>query len=127
MAGIKFKVSYNRKNINKINNNIKNCFVRAAERLMIAIKQAQVIPYDTGATQDSLKVEASKQAGRVEVHLSTSTNYSDDIYWHPEYNFKRTKNKNAKGRWFDEWIWGDKSDDFRKYFEEELKEEMKKQ
>lgn len=127
MAGVKFKVSYNRKNINKIDKTIKNCFFEAAEKLKQDVIDAQVIPYDTGATQDSLKVESSKRAGRVEVNLSTSTNYSDRIYWHPEYNFKKTKNKNAQGRWFDEWIWGSKVDDFRKYFENSLKKEMKKQ
>lgn len=126
MAGVKFKVNYNYKNINKIDKSIKNCFIEAAEKLKQDIIDAQVIPFDTGATQKSLEVNVLERQGRIEAQLSTSTNYSDRIYWHPEYNFQTKHNKNARGRWFDTWIWGTKKDDVRRYFKESLERELKK-
>lgn len=126
MAGIKFKVSYNPKNINKIEKSIKDSFIEAANKIKQDIIDAQVIPYKTGATQRSLEVKAVRQSGRLEVQMSTSTPYSKRLYYHPECNFRRDKNANAQARWFDAWIFGSKKDDFQKYFKNSLKKEMNK-
>jgi len=75
-----------------VEENVKN-------ELIDAIEYEQIIPYDTGATQQSLnnsKIEGSK------IVLKNTTPYASKIY--NENNFKRVKNKNATGQWFNKFF-----------------------
>lgn len=70
--------------------------------------ESQVIPFDTGNMQnDSMFVDDSK-LNRGIVLIRVDTIYSRRMYFHPEYNFKKDKNSNAQGMWFEPWISGTK-------------------
>ena len=72
----------------------------AQEAIANEIVNAQVTPYDTGATQESMikdsKIEKSA------IVLKNTTPYAENIYYGGP--FKRRKNKNASAQWYDKFI-----------------------
>lgn len=81
---------------------------QTAEAVHTDIVQAQVIPRDSGNLQASTFCDYS-QSGRGIVQIVSQTPYARRLYYHPEYNFSTAENPNAKGRWYDDWINGDKA------------------
>ena len=53
--------------------------------------------------------------------IGVDTPYARRVYFHPEYNFKKNKNPNAQGMWFETYISGDK----KNYANESFKKFMK--
>ena len=82
-----------------------------AEALKTEVVNAQVVPFDSGETQRSMEVDRSK-AGRGISTVTVNTPYARRIYFHPEYNFSKTENANAKGKWFEDWMPGGKNEKF---------------
>ncbi|MBR5583009.1 MAG: hypothetical protein IKW21_00605, partial [Lachnospiraceae bacterium] len=93
---------------------------QTADALLTDIRDEQLMPFDTGNLQnDSTHVDDSQQVqGRVSV-VST-TPYARRLYFHPEYDFRRTNNARAGGQWFEPYISGSKKewivDTFKKLF-----------
>ena len=85
---------------------------QTADRLKEDVKNAQVIPRDTGNLQGESFFVDTSQCGDGIAMLVHSTPYARRLYYHPEYNFKTDKNPNAKGEWFDDWLPGGKNEDF---------------
>lgn len=83
---------------------------QTAEALHTEVVQAQVMPYDSGHMQDDATAVDYSQAKNGTVSLVTQTPYARRMYYHPEYNFRKDKNPNAQGQWFEPWITGDKKD-----------------
>ena len=82
-----------------------------AEALKTEVEQAQVIPKDTGSLEASLTVDKSNiENGKA--RLTVSMPYARRLYFHPEYNFRRTDNVNAKGKWFEDWLPGGANETF---------------
>ena len=46
-------------------------------------------------------------------------------YYHPEYNFRTSENKNAGGKWLQPWIDGDKKDFAADAFAKLLRQNLK--
>lgn len=67
-----------------------------------------VIPFDTGTLQNESTTTDLSKSSRGKVSLVSDTPYARRMYFHPEYNFNQNMNPNAKGRWYDDWINGDK-------------------
>ena len=84
--------------------------VQTADALITDLRDSQTMPFDTGNLQnDSTFIDDSqKEQGRVSV--VSSTPYARRLYYHPEYNFRTTNNRNAGGKWFEPYISGNKSD-----------------
>ena len=67
------------------------------------IREAQVIPRDTGALQgEKFYLDDSGMNNGV-VKLVHEGPYARRLYYHPEYNFRTDKNPNAQGLWFSLW------------------------
>ena len=83
---------------------------QTADALVTDLRDSQTMPFDTGNLQnDSTFIDDSqKEQGRVSV--VSSTPYARRLYYHPEYNFRTTNNRNAGGKWFEPYISGKKSD-----------------
>lgn len=79
-----------------------------AEALHTDVKQAQVMPYDLGTMQNTQTFVDASRSSRGIVSLVISTPYARRLYFHPEYHFQKTENKNAQGRWLEWWINGNK-------------------
>lgn len=79
---------------------------QTAEALHTEIVQSQVVPLETGNLQgDGFFVDFSSSVSGL-VSLTHSTPYARRLYFHPEYNFNRSNNPHAKGKWFSDWLPG---------------------
>ena len=77
-----------------------------ALELVEEVKQAEVMPYRTGNLQNTTRTEKTSHGMKI-VH---EAEYAQQTYFHPEYQFSKEHNANARGRWWDDWISGDKGD-----------------
>ena len=74
--------------------------------------KAQVIPRNTGALQNESTFVDTSKSNQGKVSIVSSTPYARRLYYHPEYNFKKDENPNAKAHWFEDWQKGGKHEDF---------------
>lgn len=106
------RVKLNMPVIRKLTQAQKTALEQTAEALHTEVVQAQVIPRDTGNLQgESFFVDTSDSASG-KVSLVHSTPYARRMYFHPEYNFSKDENPNARGRWFEDWQPGGRHADF---------------
>ena len=120
------KVSSQIKIFDKAVKKLTNASIKAleatGEALHTEVVQAQVMPRDTGHLQnDSTFVDYSKSKSGL-VSLISQTPYARRLYFHPEYNFRKTDNANAQGKWLEPWISGEKkewcSETFKKFYKQ---------
>ena len=96
--------------VKKLTNASIKALEQTADLLRRDIMDAQVMPWDTGNLQrDNTFVDYSQSKSGL-VSLISQTPYARRLYFHPEYNFRKTGNKNAQGKWLEPWISGDKKD-----------------
>lgn len=87
-----------------------------AAELLSRARNESVIPFDTGNVQnEGTSVDAAKVA-QGQVTITHDAPYAKRLYYHPEYNFNTSKNVNARGEWWEEWISGAKAKDPIKIF-----------
>ena len=67
------------------------------------IVEKQVMPFDTGFMQNESTYVNKSQSKHGKVSIVTSTPYARRLYFHPEYNFRKDNNPNAKGKWLQAW------------------------
>lgn len=96
---------------------------KTADALHTDVIQAQVMPFDTGSMQNDNTYVDYNDAKQGKISLITNTPYARRMYYHPEYNFQRTQNANAQGRWLDAWKSGKK----KKFCKEKFIEFYKKE
>lgn len=112
MVYVNSTVKINTTRIKQLNEAAIKSLEQTVEALHTEVVQAQVVPRDTGALQnEKMFVDYSKsQQGRVSiVHEGP---YARRLYYHPEYNFNKEENPNAKGRWFEDWEQGGSKSEF---------------
>lgn len=79
------------------------------------IIEEQVVPMDVGTLQESGYVNTDESSnGSVGVVFNTP--YARRLYFHPEYNFRRDNNPNAKGKWMEDWTENGKYADVREIY-----------
>jgi len=115
------EVNINKAAFAKLDKAIIQSLEMTAEALHTEVVQAQVMPRDTGHLQNESTFVDRSQSSKGVVYLVSSTPYARRLYFHPEYNFTKTENPNAKGLWLEDWIDGDKKDFFDKAFAAFLK------
>ena len=87
---------------------------QTAAALNTQVEQDQVMPYgDTGNLQGNTFVD-TKDSSKGKVSLVSPGPYARRLYYHPEYNFRKHENPNAKGKWYQDYIKGGKKADFCK-------------
>lgn len=103
--------AFNLAGIRKVTQAERTALEKTAEALRTEVVQAQVIPKDTGALQESASV-IDEQSGSGHAEISMNMPYARRLYYHPEYNFGHADNANAKGLWFEDWLSGGAKEDF---------------
>lgn len=112
MIQVSSKVKLNMPQIRKMTQAQIQALEQTAEALHTEVVQAQVVPFDTGNLQgESFFVDTSASASG-KVSLVHSTPYARRLYFHPEYDFSKDENPNAKGKWFEDWEPGGKHEEF---------------
>lgn len=106
------KVRINQTAIKAITAKAQVALEQTAEVLHTEIVQAQVIPRMDGHLQGEAMFVDKSESKYGRVSIVHSTPYARRLYYHPEYNFKKDENPNAKAHWFEDWQKGGKHDDF---------------
>lgn len=121
----KIKVNWNFGAVRQVEQAVATALEQTAQAVITDVVDEQVMPMDTGTLQNSSTfVETSENSTGV-VGIISDTPYARRLYYHPEYNFRTSENKNAGGKWFQPWIDGDKkefaADAFAKLLRQNLK------
>jgi hypothetical protein len=78
-----------------------------AEAVNTDIMTEAVVPKQQGDLERNSFVDDSKSS-QGNVKIVSDMPYARRLYYHPEYNFRKDKNRNAQGKWFQPWINGSK-------------------
>ena len=110
------RITINTSRLNELTRAQYDTLAMTADALLTDLQQSNTMPFNTGNLQnDSTFVDdGQKQQGRVSI--VSSTPYARRLYFHPEYNFRRTFNGNAGGKWLEPYISGSKKDKARQIF-----------
>ena len=119
------KITYNTKNINMINEGTKLALLDTAEAIKTDLVQSQTMPFDIGTMQNDSTFVDDKRIIKGIARLVTDTVYARKVYFDPEITIHQDKNPNAKQRWFDDYISGEKKNLPIKYFQQMLKRRTK--
>lgn len=114
------KITFNTKNINKINENARLALIDTAEAIKTDLIQSQTVPKDEGNLEGDMFVD-DKRVIKGVVKIENPAIYSRKIYFDPEIHIKQKENPNAKQYWFEDYITGSKKDLPVKYFKQALK------
>lgn len=104
---------------------MKEVLVETADALKSDLQKSQIMPFDTGELQNrkTFVDDSKKKAGKITI--VSDGPYARRLYFHPEYKFQKTKNKNASGMWFEPYISGDKKNWASKTFVKIMKGKLK--
>lgn len=83
-----------------------------AEALHTEVVQAQVMPFQLGNLQNESTFVDTSNSQYGKVSLVTTTPYARRLYYHPEYQFKKTENANAGGEWYKDFMPNGRKGDF---------------
>ena len=108
-----FTLKLNNSALKKITKGAKIALGETAEAVKTEVVNAQVVPFDVGTMQESMDVDRSKINNGLAT-ITVNTPYARRMYFHPEYNFQKTNNPNAKGKWFEDWMPDGKYGNFAK-------------
>lgn len=121
----KIKVNWNFGAVRQVEQAVATALEQTAQAVITDVVDEQVMPMDTGTLQNgSTFVETSESSTGV-VGIISDTPYARRLYYHPEYNFRTSENKNAGGKWFQPWIDGDKKDFAADAFAKLLRQNLK--
>lgn len=119
MLSVHSSVKMNLAKIDALDQNAVKALEQTADAFKSELKNAQVMPFDTGNLQNESTFVDYSQSQRGVVTLSSSTPYARRLYYHPEYNFQHTHNRAAGGEWLRFWLPGGKRQNFcRETFKE---------
>ena len=92
--------------LKQLENNAKTALEQTTDALLTEVKNAEVMPFDTGNLQnESTFADYSDSANGTTKIVSTAP-YARRLYYHPEYNFNRSEHLSAGGKWLEPWLKG---------------------
>ena len=106
MLTVESKIDMDFGAIKELEENGITALEQTADALLTEIKNAQVMPFDTGNLQNESTFADYSQSEQGVITLSSSTPYARRLYYHPEYNFSRKENSAAGGEWLKYWLPG---------------------
>lgn len=121
----KIKVNWNFGAVRQVEQAVATALEQTAQSVITDVVDEQVMPMDTGTLQNSSTFVETSESSTGVVGIISDTPYARRLYYHPEYSFRTSENKNAGGKWFQPWIDGDKkefaADAFAKLLRQNLK------
>lgn len=105
---MKVSVKLYRQVVVDIKDKARQSLKETADAVKSDLVQSQTMPFDTGALQNRSTFVDDSEMKKDVVHIVSDTPYARRLYFHPEYNYQKTKNKNAGGQWFQPYIDGNK-------------------
>lgn len=125
---IAVKVTINSRVVKSMENAAFKAAQTAIEDTLTAIRNAQVMPFDTGDMQDKQTfTDVRKNGNCINALIIVDAPQARRLYYHPEYNFQTVNNPNAGAGWFEMWGEGGKYEDFfRNAYEKNFRKELRK-
>ena len=117
------KIKINRAKITQLDNATVKALEQTVDALYTEVVESQVMPFKTGNMQNDNTAPDYSNSKKGKVDLITSTLYARRMYYHPEYNFSKAENANARGEWYEPWISGKNKDFCSKTFSKLYKKE----
>ncbi len=121
----KIKVNWNFGAVRQVEQAVATALEQTAQAVITDVVDEQVMPMDTGTLQNSSTFVETSESSTGVVGIISDTPYARRLYYHPEYNFRTSENKNAGGKWFQPWIDGDKKDFAADAFAKLLRQNLK--
>lgn len=121
----KIKVNWNFGAVRRVEQAVATALEQTAQAVLEDVEKEQVMPKDTGTLSEASTFLYDAESRTGVVAIVSDTPYARRLYYHPEYNFQTSKNKNAGGKWFQPWIDGDKKEFAAKAFAEKLRQNLK--
>lgn len=114
MKGFRFK--YNHANLKKLTDAQRKAIEATGEKMIADKIRSQEIPFLEGTLQNiSTRVDKPK-IDKGFLSIVHEVPYAKRLYYHPEYNFTKLYNINAKGEWWEDFLTGDKKEKPRDYY-----------
>jgi hypothetical protein len=85
---------------------------QTADALLTEVKNAEVMPFDTGNLQNESTFVDDSHSREGSVSIVSTTPYARRLYYHPEFNFSKEEHRAAMGEWFRPWLKGGVRSDF---------------
>lgn len=98
----------NRAHLNAMERVFMHAQINTCDALKSDLQSSQTMPFDTGALQNTKTFVNDKNAKQGVVSVCSEGPYARRLYFHPEYNFRKDKNPNAGGMWFEPYLNGNK-------------------
>ncbi|MEE1218597.1 MAG: hypothetical protein U0L20_01580 [Ruminococcus sp.] len=112
MFSVNSSVNLNFKILKQLEDNAIKALENTADALLEEVKNAQVMPFETGNLQnENTFVDYSNSANGV-ISIVSDTPYARRLYFHPEFNYNRDENIAAGGKWFIPWQKGGTRENF---------------
>ena len=121
----KIKVNWNFGAVRQVEQAVATALEQTAQAVITDVVDEQVMPMDTGMLQNSSTFVETSESSTGVVGIISDTPYARRLYYHPEYNFRTSENKNAGGKWFQPWIDGDKKEFVADAFAKLLRQNLK--
>lgn len=121
----KIKVNWNFGAVRQVEQAVATALEQTAQAVLEDVEKEQVMPKDTGTLSEESTFLYDAESRTGVVAIVSDAPQARRLYYHPEYNFQTSKNKNAGGKWFQPWIDGDKKDFAAKAFAEKLRQNLK--
>ena len=123
MKTVTSKIKLNAPKIKQLDRAAITSLEKTISALHTEVVNAQVIPFKSGNMQNDNTYEDYSNSKQGKVSLNTSTPYARRMYFHPEYNFSKEENPNARGNWYEPWTTGKEKDFCKKAFSQFYKKE----
>lgn len=104
---------------------MREALVETADALKSDLQKSQTMPFKSGNLQNRSTFIDDSKKNLGKVTIISDTVYARRLYFHPEYNYQKTHNKNAGGMWFTPYISGGKKDWASKKFAKIMKGKLK--
>lgn len=121
----KIKVNWNFGAVRQVEQAVATALEQTAQAVITDVVDEQVMPMDTGTLQNSSTFVETSESSTGVVGIISDTPYARRLYYHPEYNFRTSENKNAGGKWFQPWIDSDKKEFVADAFAKLLRQNLK--
>lgn len=123
METVTSKIKLNAPKIKQLDRAAITSLEKTVSALHTEVVNAQVMPFKSGNMQNDNTYEDYSNSKQGKVSLNTSTPYARRMYFHPEYNFSKEENPNARGNWYEPWTTGKEKDFCKKAFSQFYKKE----
>lgn len=108
----------NNAKLKQIDRSSEIALIETADALKTHLIQSQTMPFDTGELQNRSTFVDDTDSSKGVVRVVSDTPYARRLYFHPEFNFKKNKNPNAGGMWFEPYISGNEKDFVKNTFKQ---------